>query len=215
MDKGYLLILIGAILSATIVLPFPLPDELLNFWHRASLWGYALISMGIRYIYTSQKELHNARLFTYAALIVSLGLSWLPNLISLNAQVMFLLMGLHMFFSLGLFFWLFKAEYMWSPHANKRIDWMLYSAIALVHLVMFLIPAVAAAFGTQNFNLLSTWFFIVTNIYSSVSVSVSATTTMANAFVFINLLYNIILYYVLVKLYLDARRNAPGVNRWN
>ena len=213
MDKGYLLILIGAIVSATIVFPFPLPAGVLELWYRVALWGYALIAMGIRYMHTSRKELNNALNFTYAALITALALSWLPRLITFNMHVIFFMMILQMFFSLGIFFWLFKAEYMWAPHMNKRIDWMLYSGIALIHLIVVLIPAVANAFGTQSFNLATTWFFIITSVYFSVQMP--APTTMAQAFVFINLLYNVILIYILVKLYLDARRNSSGLKRWN
>jgi len=213
MDKGYLLILVGAILSATIVLPLPLPFEILDLWHRVSLWGYVLIAVGIRYLHASQKELDNARMFTYGALIAALGLSWLPSRMTLSSQVMFLMMTLHLFFSLGLFFWLFKAEYMWAPHANKRIDWMLYSGIALVHLIMFLIPAVAVVFGTQNFNLILAWLFMSTTIYTAGNAL--AITTMSNAFVLINLLYNIVLFYILIKLYLEARKNGSGLKRWN
>jgi len=210
---GYLLILIGAAISATIALPFPLPYQLLELWYRISLWGYILIAMGMRTIAASPKELHNARNFTYGAMAAALGISWLPRLIPFNTQMMFLLMGLQMFFSLGLFFWLFKAEYMWAPHTPKRVNWMLFSAVALIYLLLFLIPGIASALGVQNPNLTFTWFFVLTTVFSPAQLQ--PMTMLANAFVFINLLYNIVLFYILVKLYLEERRNGPSLRRWN
>ena len=55
MEKGYLLILVGAIFSATLAIPLPL--DLLMLWSRLGFWGFLFISFGMRQIQGTEKEL--------------------------------------------------------------------------------------------------------------------------------------------------------------
>ena len=183
MDRGYLYLLIGALLKASTLLPFNM-----NFipFFRLEFFGYLLILMGIREMRTSEKELKNAYYFVVATLMLRFALSFFPTL--------GILAMLNIFFSIGIFFWLFKAEYMWSPNTTKRMDWMIYSIISLIHLVIygiFMFPAISFRILTQN--MISYSFEI---------------------FRFINILYYAVLIYILAKLYLDARKNTPGFKRW-
>ena len=184
MERGYLYLLIGALLKATTLLPFNIN---LPFF-RLEFFGYLLILIGIREMRTSEKELKNAYYFVVATLIIRFIRSFVPfNLYGILAL-------LNIFFSVGIFFWLFKAEYMWSPQTTKRMDWLIYSIVSLIYLVIygiFMFPMIS--FQVLSQNVISYSFEI---------------------FRFIAILYYAVLIYILVKLYLDARNNSSGFKRW-
>jgi len=192
MDRGYLYLLIGALLKATTLLPFDL--NLLPFF-RLDFIGYLLILTGVREMRTSSNELKNAYYFAVATLL----LRFIPFLLSpINAimpvNILGILPVLNIFFSVGIFFWLFKAEYMWSPHTSKRMDWLIYSIVALIKLVFY----IALSFAMIDL------FTLPLNLWQ-----------ILEGMRFINILYYIVLIYILVKLYLEARGDAPGFKRRN
>jgi len=185
MDRGYLYLLIGALLMASTLFPFNINIPFFSI----EFFGYLLILMGIREMRTSAKELKNAYYFAVATLIIRFIAPLAP------ANIHSILAVLNIFFSVGIFFWLFKAEYMWSPHAAKRFDWLMYSFISLIYLVIYTIlmfPMISFRILPQNV------------IMQSVEV-----------FRFINFFYYAVLIYILVKLYLDARGGTPKFKRWN
>lgn len=183
MVRGYLLILIAAGISAF----FGLTTGGVVFW------GYLLIAAGIHYLPTSPKELRIANIFTFAGLILSLRF-WLPlHLIPIFSIHDFLSI-LQLFFGIGAFFWILKAEYIWSPHRGKRIDFYMYSGISLIYLIIRVISAFPRIFmGLLPFEL---WF----NLFAFLPV--------------VGLIYHGILIYILAKLYHQANKHAPGLKRW-
>jgi len=189
MERGYLFLLIGALLTASGLLPLNL--NVIPFF-SLEFFGYAMILWGIREMRTSAKELRNANNFA----IITLGLRFIFPLIVvlvrpiIPAYFLGFFPMLIAFFSVGIFFWLFKAEYMWSPHTSKRVDWLMYSVISLIYLVIygiFMLPMISVRILPQN---------------------------AVEIFRFITFLYYAVLIYILVKLYLDARGNRPGFKRW-
>ena len=194
MERGYLYLLIGALLTATGSLPINL--NVLPFF-SLEFFGYLLILMGIREMRTSAKELRNAYYFTIITLglrfILPLALMVLPRTIVVNSLFSIFYISI-IFFSLGIFFWLFKAEYMWSPHTAKRVDWLMYSIVSLVYLGIYII--------------------VVFSVISEQVLSRNAFRNVVDVFRFMPFLYYAVLIYILVKLYLDARGSMPGFKRW-
>jgi len=196
MERGYLFLLIGALLMATTLLPFNV--NVLPFF-SLDFFGYVFILSGIREMRTSAKELRNSYYFAVTAMILRFLLPMLLGLIISALPFNFLgilpvlSVVLSVFFTIGIFFWLFKAEYMWSPHNTKRFDWLMYSIVSLVYLLiygMFMFPI--------GLRLLPDVIFV-----HSIEI-----------FRFINFLYYAVLIYILAKLYLNARGNTPGFKRW-
>jgi hypothetical protein len=179
---------VGAIFSAFLRVPI-LPIQVMHFWARLSFWGFLFISLGMRQIGGTEKELKYAQFFTMLSLLLRLGLPWIPGLLP-PAPVLALNLLL-VFSPLVIFFWFFKSEYLWSPSSAKRMDWYIYSAIALVYLILnitLMLPMVQRVIPLNIIQL-------------------------SNARQFVNLLYNIVLVGLLVKLYLAAK-NGTGP-RWN
>ena len=188
MERGYLYLLIGALLKASTLLPFNM--NVIPFF-SLEFFGYLLIIMGIRYMRTSEKELKNSYYFTIATLMIRF---ILPLVRTTNFNFFSILTVLNIFFSVGIFFWIFKAEYMWSPHTTKRMDLLIYSIVSLIYLVIygiFIFPMISFRILSQN----------------AISYSFEVLR-------FINILYYGVLIYILVKLYLEARKNTPGFDRW-
>ena len=191
MDRGYLYLLIGALLMASTLFPFNINIPFFSI----EFFGYLLILMGIREMRTSAKELKNAFSFAVVTLALRFILRLFPIPTGPAAPFYDIFPILNIFFAVGIFFWLFKAEYMWSPHTTKRIDWLMYSIVALIRLVIYGIitfPTVSSRILPPN---------LVVNIFEG--------------FQFVNFLYYAVLIYILVKLYLEARRNSSGLKRWN
>lgn len=184
MDKGYLFILIGASLGALNSL------GIFNF----ALGGYLLVAAGIHYLPTSSKELRAAMIFIFSALALNLRFFLLPGFLLRNFYLNSFLSILYLFFAVGAFFWLLKAEYIWSPHKRKRMDLLMYSGVALVYLLMSLI----SLFPWMMIHILP---FNIISLFEIIR--------------FVNILYYGILIYILVKLYLEARQNGPGLRRWH
>ena len=186
MEKGYLLILVGAIFSTTLRIPMPL--GLASFWSRLVFWGFLFISFGMRQIQGTEKELKYAQFFTFLSLIIRLGLPWISQL--LPPMLVLITMLVFIFCPLAIFFWLFKSEYLWSPSSTKRLDWYIYSAIAFIYLLLniaVILPMIAMRLPLA---------------------------TLGQTLQFVNLLYNIVLIGLLLKLYLAAK-NDTGAARWN
>ena len=184
MERGYLLILISAGISAF----FALTSGGVVFW------GYLLLAAGIYNLPTSPKELRIAHIFTFAGLIMSLRF-WLPLNWLLQPHIHPFLSLLQLFFGIGIFFWILKAEYIWSPHRGKRINLYMYSGISLIYLLISIITAFPTVFtALLPFGL---WINLL---------EFSPT---------IGLIYHGILLYILGKLYFEARRHAPGLKRWH
>lgn len=192
MERGYLYLLVGALLTATLLLPSEL--RLIPFLSLDFL-GYVMILMGIREMRTSTKELKNAYYFTIAVLLIDLVFHLMPTLRISNANFFSMLMMSHIFFSIGIFFWLFKAEYIWSPKQENRMDWLMYSVVAFI----FLILSAIVVFPLISIRILPTNVFV--HVFDALR--------------FVNILRYVVLLYVLVKLYLEARKNGPGFRRWN
>lgn len=192
MEKGYLYLLVGAVLTATVLLPTQL--QLAQFV-SLDFFGYVFILTGIREMRTSTKELKNAYYFTVAVLIISLVFSLMPILMLFNMHIVSVLIMLRLFFSIGIFFWLLKAEYIWSPKQENRLDWLMYSIVGFV----FLALSTAVVFPLISVRILPF------NMFMHISTALQ----------FINTLRYAILIYVLAKLYFEARRNGPGFKRWN
>lgn len=189
MEKGYLWILVGAVLSTHLLVPI-IPSELMPLWSRLSFWGFLFISLGMRQIQGTEKELKYAQFFAMMSLLLRLGLPWFPNLL---APMLVLALNLLLVFSpLAIFFWFLKSEYLWSPSSAKRMDWYVYSAIALAYLILNLV-----------FMLPTLQRFIPLNVIA-----------LLNAIQFVNLLYNIVLIGLLVKIYLEAKKDN-GLTKWN
>jgi len=188
MERGYLYLLVGGLLLASTLLPFDLNVPFFSL----EFFGYILILMGIREMRTSAKELKNSYYFAVATLILRFAR---PFLIGLATPFQSILPMLNIFFAVGIFFWLFKAEYMWSPHTTKRLDWLMYSIVALAKLVIY---------GMIAFPMV--WIRILP---PNVAIHIF------EVFRFVVFLYYAVLIYILVKLYLEARRNGSGFKRWN
>jgi len=196
MERGYLFLLIGALLMASTLLPFNL--NLLPFF-SLDFFGYVFVLTGIREMRTSAKELRNAYHFGIIAMILRFLFPLLLNLIISVIPFNFLVILpvlsvlLSVFFKIGIFFWLFKAEYMWAPHAGKRFDWLMYSIVSFVYLLIY---------GIFMFP---------------ISLRILPQAVFMNSIEilrFINFLYYAVLIFILAKLYLNARGNTPGFKRW-
>jgi len=188
-EKGYLFILIGAVFAAT--LHVPMPFQIFFWWNQLTFWGFLFVSLGMRQIMGTEKELRYAQFFTMLTLLLRLGIPWISNIFP-STLVLALDLSLA-FSSLAIFFWLFKSEYLWSPSSTKRMDWYIYSAIALIYLVLkvaLMLPMVVSRISLSTFM------------------------TLLDAIQFVNLLYNIVLVGLLVKLYLAAK-NDTGLTTWN
>jgi hypothetical protein len=192
MEKGYLLILVGAIFAAN--LSIPMPSEFSYWWTRLTFWGFIFISLGMRQIRGTEKELKYAQFFTMLSLLVRLGLPWISDLFPTLDFTLVLAFNLLLVFSpLAIFFWFFKSEYLWSPSSTKRVDWYIYSAISLIYLILnvvLILPIIVLAMPSHVVMIL------------------------INVRQFFNLLYHIVLVGLLVKLYLAAK-NDTGLSRWN
>lgn len=189
MGTGYLWILVGAIFSINLRVQI-LPLQIMILWSRLTFWGFLFISIGMRQIQGTEKELRYAQFFTMLSLLVRLGLPWVSNLISPTLVLAINL--LYVFSPLAIFFWIFKSEYLWSPSSEKRMDFYIYSGIALVYLLLniaLMLPMVQLLIPLNMIQL-------------------------ANARQFVNLLYNVVLIGLLTKLYL-ADKNNSGLTRWN
>jgi len=185
MAKGYLLILIGAVLSTTLLIP--LPPALMQIWGRLTFLGYLIITFGLRGINGSAKELQSARFFLLTTLLIQIATPWLPQLFGGSLHVRFLLAMTQIFFMIGIFFWLFKSEYMWSPRGDKRLDLLIYSGVSVLYFVvyaLFLSPMIGISFpGLDRLTLL-------------------------RVFQFFNIFYYVVLWFTLAKLYMEARRES-------
>jgi|GEM_PF-2274988 len=197
MGKGYLFILIGAVLSANLLVP--LPPDLAVIWNRLNLWGYLLIALGIRELRGSIKELQSARFFTLGALIA--GISF--NLVvagRLNILFMHLLIVGQLFFSMGIFFWILKGEYMWLPNRFRRLDLIIYSGVAVVYLLTF------AIFLAPNFFPHHFWQYTVQFLSRTPLTLDLSFTAGGNALMITSILYYVVLWFTLAKLYMETRR---------
>jgi len=183
MITGYLFILIGAGLNALSSL------GVFNF----ALGGYLIVAGGIHHLPTSVKELRIAIKFAFVALGISLAFTLFRGVLMSNFWLNGFAYVLYTFFSVGTFFWVLKAEYIWSPHAKKRMDLLVYSVVALLHLVLTTFDVVS----WLNVNLVLLSFRLVEFTR------------------FVNLLRYLVLLFILAKLYLESRRNGPGLRRWN
>ena len=182
MERGYLLLLIGAGLIAVTALP--MIDLMFPFL------GIVVVLAGIQTMRTARKELAYAKKSAIAALVVSLIRWFVP--ISWHIHLLVLVMILSTFFEISTFFWLFKAEYMWAPHAKKRFDWLLYTGVASV-------------------------YFIFSAMIPFSRLGFSAVTAIFRLFNFLNLamfLHYGVLIFILVKLYLESR-SGSGLRRWH
>lgn len=189
MERGYLLILISGIIGALSAL------GIIHF----AFGGYLLIAAGLHYLPTATKELKTTMTFTYIALGLSVAFTLfqrlLPNVFIFNPYVNTFGHIIYLFFATGIFFWFLKAEYIWSPHARKRMDLLMYSTVALVYLI------------AHTFDKIS-WLHI--NI-----LMLNLRLNFLQFIFFIDILYHGILIFILVKLYFEARQNASGLKRWN
>ena len=185
MDKGYLLILIGAGLGALGSL------GIFSF----ALGGYLLIAAGVHYLPTSTKELRTAMIFAFIALALNLRFFLLPRFVLSNPYINSFLSVLYLFFAVGAFFWILKAEYIWSPHSRKRMDLLMFSGVALIYLLISLVSLFPwISMRILPFNMMMPLFEVIR---------------------FVNILYHGVLIYILAKLYLEARQNGPGLKRWH
>lgn len=183
-ERGYLLLLIGAGLMVFTALP------MINFGFLFA--GMLLILNGVINMRTSAKELEYAKYSAIIALVCGLILSFFVR--PLSVQLVILVIILQLFFEISTFFWLFKAEYMWSPQQRRRIDWLIYTFAAGLHLLvtMFLyLPVI----GFRVLPLVG-----IFNLF--------------NVQLFTMFLHYGVLIFILVKLYLEAKGNAPGLRRW-
>ena len=189
MEKGYLFILVGTLFATNLHIPM-MPLEFFIWWERLTFWGFILISLGMRQVGGTEKELKYAQFFTMLSLLIRFGLPWISELALPFESIVLLALRLVFVFSpLAIFFWLFKSEYLWSPSSAKRMDWYIYTAVALVYLilnVMIMLPVITLT---------------------------AHAITLLNMRQFADILYNIVLIGLLVKLYLAAR-NDVGRNRW-
>ena len=181
-QKAYLFILIGAVMSATMFIP--LPPEIMRLWSFLTFWGYLLISAGLPGLNRPTKEVQNARLFTLLALLTNFITPFVPQLFGVTRVLTFATGSLQVFFSVGIFFWVLKAEYMWSPRGSKRTDFIVYSFVAAIYLaiyIMFLSPLIGIGLSTPLMF------------------------TLLRALQFTNILYYVILLFTLIKLYRESR----------
>ena len=187
-ERGYLLLLIGVGMLASPTL-LGVPGDVAGF-------GWIPIFMGIRSMQTSGRELQNALYFAIFGLVISwslwLGVELIPELF-FQFRLIQPLIVLEMFFDVGTFFWLLKAEYMWAPNRQKRLEWLGFSAIGAVH---FLVVAVTVFAGTGLFNLQSNLLFQMFRIMRPLSLA-----------------YYGVLVFIFAKLYLESR-NGSGLRRW-
>jgi len=147
MERGYLLAMVSVGLIATSLFHIPF---LSNFPISIPFIGYIVISRAIREMRASTNELNQALKFAYITIFINVFLSLIGNMIyhgiipggRFAAIIMFYAPVILLFFCLGIFFWIFKAEYMWSPRKDTRLDFMIFSGLALpLFLInLFLLP---------------------------------------------------------------------------
>jgi len=193
MERGYLFILVGILIIMPLFIPLPLPDESLLIWRRFLNWGYFMIAMGLMNTGTAFKELKSARFFTLATLIIGIALPHVPRMMFFNLSMALIFTILYAFFSAGIFFWILKAEYMWSPSRSNRIDLLIYSLVAIVYL-MARIMVVLPLFIAMTVNTFET----LSNLLEAVSI-----------------FYYIVLIFLFAKLYFAARNDRSGMQQWN
>jgi len=184
-ERGYLYLLIGGAMLASPTLLF-IPGDVAGF-------GWIPIFMGIRSMQTSPREVQNALYFAIFGMFISwslrLGVEIVPEFFIQN-QLVPLLSILREFFTVGVFFWLLKAEYMWSPNQQKRIEWMGFSAIGLVYFLMM------AVF-----------------IFAGQGIPMEIVLFTLRIFRPLSLVYYGVLVFIFAKLYLESR-NGSGLRRW-
>jgi len=216
MATGYLLILIGTIIAATFAFPIPFIQGILDIFSTFSLWGYVMIGIGMRYLPISKKEMITAFKFNSGVIFTMMAISWLPRIlpsfIPMDGSFIVVLMLLYQIFSIGLYFWLFKAEYMWSPHASKRLHLLMYSGVGIIYFLLFFIPSLFVIFRIQNIAMMLSWFQMTVVLFSRYPLSPVG--MIGNLFTFFNILYYAFLFYIIIKLYSDARGTQPGFKRW-
>lgn len=187
-ERGYLFLLIGVGMLASSTL-LGAPSDVAGF-------GWIPLFMGIRSMQTSQREVQNALYFAIFGLVISwslwLGLELVPTFFMQFSLVQPLVV-LQLFFNIGTFFWLLKAEYMWAPNKQKRLEWLGFSVIGAGH---FLLLAVTVFAGTDLFSLPIGLLIPIFMLMRPLSLA-----------------YYGFLVFIFAKLYLESR-GGSGLRRW-
>jgi len=189
-DRGYLFLLIGAVLIASPLLG--VPNDIASF-------GTIFIFIGIRSMQTSQRELQNALYFAIFGLIVSwslwFGVELIPEFF-IQFRLVPLLFVLELFFEIGVFFWLLKAEYMWAPNKQKRLEWLGSSALGAVYFFMIVLSVFSGA--DLLMNLPSNVLFSIFRFIRPLSLA-----------------YYGAVVFIFAKLYHESRGGGSELRRWN
>ena len=189
-ERGYLFLLIGVGMLAAPTL-LGAPNDVAGF-------GWIPLFMGIRSMRTSGRELQNALYFAIFGLVISwslwFGIEFVPELF-FQFQLVSLFIVLRVFFDAGTFFWLLKAEYMWAPNQQKRLEWLGFSAVGATY---FLVSAIITFSTTSMFDLPINILFSLFRISRPIAI-----------------VYHGVLVFIFVKLYLEAKGNSGGLRRWN
>ena len=189
-DRGYLFLLIGVVLIASPLLG--VPNDIASF-------GTIFIFIGIRSMQTSQRELQNALYFAIFGLIINwsswLGVELIPDFF-IQFRLVPLLFVLERFFDIGVFFWLLKAEYMWAPNKQKRLEWLGSSALGAVYFFMIALTVFSGV--DLLINLSPNMLFLIFRIRRPLSLA-----------------YYGSLVFIFAKLYHESRGGGSGLRRWN
>jgi len=189
-ERGYLYLLIGIGIRTGWYFGF-IPQEI-------AIFTAFFIIMGVRELRTSNRELQSAFQFAIIALAINwsafLGRRFVPELM-IGTSLYIPLIVFEIFFDIGVFFWVLKAEYMWAPTKRSRIEWLGFTSVAAIYFLnVFMVT-----FSRFLQRFLPMGLLInLTNMLRPVSI-----------------VYYGVLVFIFAKLYLESRGNSPGLRRWN
>jgi len=193
-ERGYLYALIGALLVASVSLPFSL-NVILYF--GLIFFGYLLVAMGIREMRMSSEGLKVPYFFVVAMLI--LRVTHLVAFLSrsnFSHQFFWNLFILDNFLIINIFFWLFKEEDTWVSSIAKLLECLVYGAVSIIFAMSYVLIVFPP---TRNIPFIP-WFVIVDRY---------------EIFILFRFLHYIVLIFILLKRYLVARKNVTGPKRWD
>lgn len=188
--RGYLLILIGVGLTVAGML------GVINQFIAG--FGFIATMMGIQAVRASPRELG----YAYKFGIISLILNFAAFTI-FQFRIFFLLWSIPLlalvmvFFDIGLYFWILKAEYLWSPHNPKRrLDLQIFTLVAGIYFVIHILLFLPGALGI---NILPPGLWL----------------QLANFIGLMTYIYYGLLIFIFTRFYLEEKNGTGGLKRWN
>jgi len=191
LERAYLFVFGSVILLAVASLGL--------FWIDFTWAAYLMAASAIHHLPTAVRELRASLKFSYAALGISIVLTLFPRLFQsffiINPYIHSIVVLSYNFAAVGMYFWLLKAEYIWSPHAKKRLDLLIFCTLATIHLFLNAISMLAWINVHIMMQFMRFDLWRITEVFE--------------------LVYYAILLFITGKLYFEARNNGGGLRRWN